>query len=190
MLHRLAPNQIRTALARANGYEMKWVTFQINLEMLLVNPEADEVAGNVGGMDYETVEARSSTVTKVNRVNNGWETGKGSVERNVINPSFGMRHGEAGPRFDTSVLVYVAANNAQILFAARREELPATAQLDVASDIQPGLRRDRTQANVAVRLHPEQLIQTYVSDDQRMVGTVVGPPGDNGSATAKRSFHF
>ena len=55
-----------------------------------------------------------------------------------------------------AIRVHHAANNAQILFAARRKELPAVAQLDVASDVQSGLRRISADADAAVVLNRHQ----------------------------------
>src|SRR2546421_8924229 len=67
-----------------------------------------------------------------------------------------MGYLKAGPCKDVPIRVHNAANNAQILFAARRKELPAVAQLDVASDIQSGLRRISADAHAAIVLNRHQ----------------------------------
>ena len=57
---------------------------------------------------------------------------------------------KTGSRGNSSIRVDRAANDAQILFAARRKVLAAGTQLDVAADVQLGSRRRRPDADVAV----------------------------------------
>lgn len=141
--------RIDAASSRADGDERELLTRDI---IILIYRDKSEASGpNTSGEDP----AGRAGGRGVQRSGYAWRVCKLGVEGDVIYPGLCVGYLKTCPHDDVPVRAYDTANDAQILFAARREILAAVAQFDIAPDIQLGLRRGGANADVAIFSYKE-----------------------------------